>query len=179
MLQDQAFNIAQIALLGVALGMLIDMYRVITRMLNPGKYLAGLFDILFWLSCTLWTFVYLLRVNSGEARFYVLALVLLGYVLEQRILGRTLRTNLRSVLQAITKGLSRLINAISVFVEALLNAITAPFRYFVRLILRPIMWVVGFILRPIRFAVRRVRAFNKALRTFVRTWWSGESPEEF
>ena len=71
MLQDQAFNIAQIALLGVALGMLIDMYRVITRMLNPGKYLAGLFDILFWLSCTLWTFVYLLRVNSGEARFYV------------------------------------------------------------------------------------------------------------
>ena len=180
MLQEQAVYIAQIALFGVALGMLIDMYRVVARMLNPGKYLAGLFDLLFWLSCTLWTFVYLLRVNSGEARLYVLALLLLGFILEQRILGKSLRTNLRSVLQALAKGLSRLINAISLFFEVVLNAITAPYRFIVRLALRPIIWIIGLVFRPIRFMVRRLRAFAKAMRTFVAKWWQGaEEPKEF
>ncbi|MDP3488373.1 MAG: spore cortex biosynthesis protein YabQ, partial [Bacillota bacterium] len=155
MLQEQAFNIAQIALLGVALGVLIDMYRIIASMLNPGKYLAGLFDLLFWLSCTLWAFVYLLGVNSGEARLYVLALLLLGFVLEQKILGRALRTNLRSVLRTLVKGLSKLINAVSIFLEAVLNAITAPYRFIARIVLWPIIWLVGLVLRPIRFMVRR------------------------
>lgn len=179
MLQEQASNIAQIALLGVALGMLIDMYRVFTRMLNPGKYISGLFDLLFWLSCTLWTFVFLLRVNSGEARLYVLALLLLGFVLEQIILGSTLRTNFRSVLRTLIKGLSRLINAISVFVDAVLNAIMAPFRFIVRLILRPTIWLVGLVLRPVRFVARGLKVVYKTMRSYVKRWWAGEEPKEF
>ena len=178
MLQEQAFNIAQIALLGVALGMLIDMYRVITRMLSPGKYLAGLFDLLFWLSCTLWTFVYLLQVNSGEARLYVLALLLLGFALEQKILGSTLRTNMRSVLRALIKGLSRVISAISVFLEAVLNAITAPFRFIVRSALRPLIWLIGLALSPVRLIVRRLRAFNRRMNVIAKKWWMGEEPKE-
>ncbi|KAF0195629.1 MAG: spore cortex biosynthesis protein YabQ [Bacillota bacterium] len=179
MLQEQAFSIAQIALLGFALGMLIDIYRVSNSMLNPGRYLVGLFDILFWLSCTLWTFVYLLHVNSGEARLYVLALLLLGFVLEQNFLGSTLRTNLRSVLHALIKGLGRLIKGVSVLVEAVLEAITAPFRFLVKLFLRPIIWLVGFILRPIGFMLLRVRALDQAMRALVTKWWAGEEPKEF
>ena len=178
MLQEQALNIPQLVLLGAALGMLIDIYRVLTHMLNSGRYLAGLFDLLFWLLCALWAFVYMLGVNSGEARLYVLALLLLGLVLEQKVLGHTLRENLRSVLGTLGKAVSKLISGIGVFVEAVLNAITAPFRFVVRLVLRPIRWLVGLILRPMRFAVGRLRQLSTAVRAFGTKWWAGDEPED-
>lgn len=178
MLQGQAFDIAQIVLLGVALGMLIDIYRVTTRMLNPGKYLAALFDLLFWLTAAIWAFVYLLRVNSGEARLYVLALLFLGYLLEQKVLGAYLRANLRAVLMTIGKGLSRLISAISVCLDTVLDFIAAPFRFVVRLLLRPLVWLVNLAFAPLRAMVRRVRQLLRRMRTLVTQWWAGEEPKE-
>jgi len=177
-LQEQALNIAQIALLGVVLGMLIDMYRVMARLINPGRYLAAVFDLLFWLACTLWAFVYLLQVNSGEARLYVLALLFGGFLLEQKLLGSSLRANLRAVLLALGRGINKVIEVVSLLLEAILDAICAPFRFIVRLTLRPLVWLISLVVKPARALRGRLRSLKRRLHATLTQWWEGEEPKE-
>lgn len=175
---DQVFDIAQIALLGVALGMLIDIYRVIIYMFRPGKYLAVLYDLLFWFGCTLWAFVYLLGVNSGEARLYVLGVTLGGYIIEQRILGKSLRANLRSVLVSIFKGAKRVISSVAFGLDSILDAVTVPIRFLVRLAFRPLAYLLRLIFKPVRLAVRRARSAARETRAQFKSWWEGTDSEK-
>lgn len=176
MLQEQASHIAHIVFLGAVLGMVIDMYRVVSAMLNPGKYLAAVYDIVFWLACTLWTFLYLLRSNSGEARLYVLALLLVGFILQQSIVGNRLRSSFKSVLRAVVRGVSKVIGFIAVVVDGFLNILVAPVRFVARLVIRPFAWLVSLLMRPARYGKRRLGALKRKLHQ----WWRPpEEPKDF
>lgn len=176
-LQEQAAHIAQIVFLGAVLGVAIDMYRVVAVMLNPGKYLSAIYDILFWLGCSLWTFLYLLSSNSGEARLYVLALLLMGFVVEQAILGRPLRRRLRAALKAVFMGISSVIRLLAWVIDAILDILVAPVRLFARILVRPLLWMYGLLVRPVRYGRQRLRSLTQVLSN----WWRppGERPKDY
>ena len=174
MLQDQALSIAHLVFLGVTLGMLIDIYRVTLALARPGKYLSVVFDISFWLVTALWVFVYLLGVTSGETRLYMLLLLFTGYILEQRILGLSLRISLRSTALAVGKLLVRFIEGAAMCVDAVLDVVLTPYRFLYRLILRPIRLVCYYALLPFRYVKKRIRMLD----AYLREWWKGDEPKE-
>jgi len=76
-LAGQALFLAGALLLGAAVGLLYDAFRVL-RVRIPFKPLGGLLDLLFWLVVTAALFVYTLTAGNGEVRIYMVLAVLGG-----------------------------------------------------------------------------------------------------
>jgi len=173
-LQEQAVSIAHLVFLGVTLGLLIDIYRVVIVLISPGKYLAAAYDLLFWFAASLWVFLYMLGVTAGEARFYMIALLAVGYFLEQWILGKALRVSLRSTILVVARLVTRTIGRIAVVLDALFSVLVAPYRFIYRLILRPLRFVWFCLNWPLV-------AFNAkvdGLRAIVLKWWRGDDARD-
>jgi len=99
MLEEQLLNIVEMLVFGFFLGMLIDGYRVIVALCKPSTTTRSVMDILFWVSCGLGAFHYLVRTSSGEARLYVFLLWITGFAIEQKLLGKVLRRTLLLLLK--------------------------------------------------------------------------------
>jgi hypothetical protein len=154
--------------------MMIDIYRVSMALLSPGRYLGAAFDLIFWFGSALWIFVYLLGVTSGELRVYMLMLLLLGYFLEQIILGRSLRLSLRSTFLSAGRVLGYIIERVASLLDLLLNVIVAPYRWIYRLVINPLRRLFFYLLLPISYMKRAARS----MRDRWRLWWQGDEPRE-
>ena len=74
---DQALFFAGALVMGAAVGLLYDAFRILrVRIRLP--LLGGVLDLLFWLVVTVALFVYTTTAGSGEVRLYIVAAVLLG-----------------------------------------------------------------------------------------------------
>ena len=74
---DQALFFAGALVMGAAVGLLYDAFRILrVRVRLP--LLGGVLDLLFWLVVTVALFVYTTTAGSGEVRLYIVAAVLLG-----------------------------------------------------------------------------------------------------
>ena len=74
-------------LVGALLGVLYDAFRIIRLAVRCGKAMLILQDVIFLLACTLITFLFLLRVNSGGIRFFIIMGEILGAVIYYLTLG--------------------------------------------------------------------------------------------
>ena len=78
---DQALFFAGALVMGAAVGLLYDAFRILrVRVRLP--LLGGVLDLLFWLVVTVALFVYTTTAGSGEVRLYIVAAVLLGAAAE-------------------------------------------------------------------------------------------------
>ena len=75
----QVLFLAGAAALGLGVGLLYDLFRVM-RVRIPLPLLGGALDLLFWLVVTAGLFVYTTAAGNGEVRFYMIGAVLLGAV---------------------------------------------------------------------------------------------------
>lgn len=74
---DQALFFAGALVMGAAVGLLYDAFRILrVRVRLP--LLGGVLDLLFWLVVTVALFVYTTTAGSGEVRLYIVAAVLLA-----------------------------------------------------------------------------------------------------
>lgn len=55
---------------GLIIGLFFDIYRMIRRILKPGKFITGIMDLIFWVIIALFSFFILFYINDGQVRFY-------------------------------------------------------------------------------------------------------------
>ena len=60
------------ALLGIGIGVLYDIIRLIRFYMSDSRVVVALFDVLFWVSATISLLVFVLTVSDGRMRWYVL-----------------------------------------------------------------------------------------------------------
>lgn len=108
-----------IAALGVGflLGVLYDVLRTIRLSLTSAKVAVVLFDLLYFFLFGLFTFLFILALNKGEIRSYIIAGELIGAVFYYISFGI-----------AAIKFTNRFVKILKRFYEIVFRVISAPFR---------------------------------------------------
>lgn len=75
-------------LLGVLLGAYYDVFRIIRYLTAQGKRQTFFWDLFYFFSSGVATFLFLLAANQGQMRFYLLAGELIGWCLYHLTLGQ-------------------------------------------------------------------------------------------
>ncbi|MEF3306557.1 spore cortex biosynthesis protein YabQ [Paenibacillus sp. GYB003] len=87
-LNVQFLTLSVMAGSGAFMGVLFDVYRVLSGQLRPPRWLVPLLDIGYWIVATLVVFRLLLYSNDGQVRLYVFLALLLGVWLYFRLFSR-------------------------------------------------------------------------------------------
>lgn len=74
-------------LLGVGLGILYDVFRIIRMLINTRNITIFLQDIIYFIVSGLVTFLFVLGINEGQSRFYILAGEGIGWIAYHITLG--------------------------------------------------------------------------------------------
>jgi spore cortex biosynthesis protein YabQ len=77
-LQVQFLTLAAMAGSGAFLGVLYDVYSVLSGRLRPPRWLVPLMDFAYWIAATGLVFWALLASNNGQVRVYVFAALIFG-----------------------------------------------------------------------------------------------------
>ncbi len=90
-------------LLGLALGVVYDFFRVTRSFLAHGKFTDALFDVLFWISAIISLLFFVLTVSGGIMRWYVLLGVFGGGFLYMASLSMIIFKSLRACILILKK----------------------------------------------------------------------------
>ncbi len=72
---------------GAGLGFLYDCFRIIRIMINPRNIFIFFQDVIYFIISGLITFLFVLKFNHGEVRFYILAGEGIGWIIYHTTLG--------------------------------------------------------------------------------------------
>lgn len=100
-LADQTMDFLLALAFGAGLGALYDVFRILRALIPTGKILIFFEDLLYWCVCGVLTFLFILGVNAGEIRGYLIVGELLGAMVYYGTIGRLI---MRSA-QAISRGI--------------------------------------------------------------------------
>ena len=87
-LSSQLLRLGISALVGLALAVVYDVFRVTRILFRTGKIAMYVQDILYGIAAAFVTFLLALAVNSGEIRFYIIGGELIGMAVYFLTLGR-------------------------------------------------------------------------------------------
>lgn len=76
--------------LGIALGILYDVFRIIRMVINSKNITIFIGDIIYFIISGIITFIFVLKINSGESRFYILAGEGIGWIAYHLTLGNAI-----------------------------------------------------------------------------------------
>ncbi len=105
---QQTITFLQSLLLGASLGILYDVFRILRLMIPSGKVISFLEDILYFTLCGVITFAFLLAVNNGIIRAYLLAGEVLGAVAYYLTVGKLVYKIADKIISLIRKALHML-----------------------------------------------------------------------
>lgn len=74
-------------LLGLGLGILYDVFRIIRMLINKRNITIFLQDIIYFIVSGFVTFIFVLGINEGQSRFYILAGEGIGWIAYHITLG--------------------------------------------------------------------------------------------
>ena len=99
MMQSMVFGCS--CILGVALGILYDVFRIIRVVINPKNITVFVQDVIYFLTSGVITFLFVLAFNFGELRFYILIWESAGWTLYHVTLGYIIYKNFRKIVAII------------------------------------------------------------------------------
>lgn len=79
--ENQAYIFLAIVYWGLIIGVIYDIYRMVRRILKPGKWITGIMDLFFWIIIAILSSLMLFHINSGEVRVYAFIGLALGWSL--------------------------------------------------------------------------------------------------
>lgn len=123
----QLLELLQAAGMGVLLGLYYDVYRVIRIVMRPSARVIFIQDVAFFSTASLLTFLFLLTINGGQLRVYLLLGILTGFVIYYVTIGRL-----------VVRFADVVTKAIAFLWGAFWRAVSWPFRRIGRLLGRPI-----------------------------------------
>lgn len=143
---EQALDFLLACLLGVGLGVLYDVFRIIRLALWHGKLIVAIQDILFWTAAAVCTFLFQLVNSDGQIRFYILLGELLGFTVYYFTVG------------ILVFSASRLI----------IDLIKRILRFLYRILIRPFVKVFVFIFQKIKALFVHIISKCKKLKHFCK-----------
>lgn len=135
-LAEQTLFFLQAILLGAALGLLYDGFRITRLAVKTPDGVVFAEDVLFFALCAVSTFLFLMRTIDGQLRFFILLGAGLGALLYSLTLSIAVMRVSEAIIRVV-KGILRFI-----------------FRWLLYPIFRMVYWICLQILRPIRFLGR-------------------------
>lgn len=85
---NQVYIFLSAVYMGIIIGFIYDIYRVVRILSNPTKLVTGIMDILFWVTVTLLSIIGFFYVSSGEIRLYNIIGLAIGWMLYLLTLSR-------------------------------------------------------------------------------------------
>lgn len=77
-LHEQLFTLFGLLVCGLGLGVLFDLYRVLSGQFRIPRWLIAILDLCYWLASIVLVFALLFVMNDGQVRFYVFLAVAAG-----------------------------------------------------------------------------------------------------
>ncbi|BED91735.1 MAG: spore cortex biosynthesis protein YabQ [Candidatus Improbicoccus pseudotrichonymphae] len=75
-------------LTGLVLSVLYVAFKVIKLFFERNNLVILIFDILYFLISSIITFVFVLIINNGHIRFYIISVILIGWLINHLTLGK-------------------------------------------------------------------------------------------
>lgn len=119
-------------LLGAALGVFFDFFRILRRSFGGGTVVVALQDLFYWLIAGYATFSFLLRYCDGRLRWFVFCGELLGWVLFRLTLGGLFVMLGSGALNLIIRLVKAMIKLVIWIIRLLLKVLAAPFVFLYR-----------------------------------------------
>jgi len=152
----QAWLFLSTVLVGAAIGLFYDAFRVIRKTARHSGFAVTLEDLVFWVAATGLTFYYMLHRNYGEIRLFALIGVAVGILLYFATVSRWVVV----VFVAVVNYLKRV-------VVAAVRVVLVPARLVAAWLAGPVGRVAG----AAKKQSRRVRRYGKnKLRATARDW---------
>ena len=90
MLKMQLIIFGSSWVLGIALGFMYDLFRIIRMVINPKNIGVFIQDVIYFILSGIITFLFVLCFNNGESRFYILAGEGIGWIAYHVTLGNSI-----------------------------------------------------------------------------------------
>lgn len=173
-LEVQFLTLSVMAGSGVFMGILFDVYRVLSGQLRPPRWLVPLLDIVYWIAATLFVFRALLYSNYGQVRFFVFLSLLLGIWLYFRLASRYTVRSVLLLIRAVKALVGFILRAIEIVI---IKPIVLLYRFVIVLFgfLAALSIFLGKIVLQLLYPFRLLgRALWRMLRKRVQkpSWWS-------
>jgi len=155
-MSGQAWLFLSTVLVGAAIGLLYDVFRIFRKTARHSGLAVTLEDLFFWVAATGLTFYYMLHRNYGEIRVFSMVGVAIGLVLYLATVSRFVIIVFVAVVNYMKRVVAAVVRIISVPVR-LIGAWLAP--------------PLGKAAQVTRKHARRVRRYGKnKLRNTARDW---------
>ncbi len=106
----QAAALGEALLVGIAVGIYYDFFRIIRRIIHCRYANIVGQDIFFWVTTAIVVFFVTIKLNGGIVRIIFIALVLAGWLLYMATAGAVLMTAVDAVVRIVRKIYTRLHN---------------------------------------------------------------------
>lgn len=114
-------------LLGAALGVFFDFFRILRRSFGGGTIVICVQDLFYWLVVAYTTFSFSLRYCDGRLRWFVFCGELLGWVLFRMTLGGLFVAFGSGILMLVIRLIKALMSFLLRLLKLMIKIITAPF----------------------------------------------------
>lgn len=105
-------------ILGIGLGVLYDLFRIFRMMINH-RYI-GIFiqDVIYFIISGVVTFFFVLTMNNGEARFYILAGEGIGWIVYHLTIGEVIYKSSEKIVVYFNKRISNFVDKIKIKINS-------------------------------------------------------------
>jgi spore cortex biosynthesis protein YabQ len=179
-LNNQFMTLGLMLTSGLGLGILFDLYRVLTEWLNIKRWLTSIFDFLYGIAAAVAVFQVLYYSNHGQLRLFVFIGLFLGIFIYYRLFSLAVIHTIKRLIALIQwlfnvfivtplKAVYKLfviifafLKALTIFFYKLMLQLSYPLQF---LIFRPMGWIFRHIHWPawLRKELRRVLSFIQRL----------------
>lgn len=102
-------------LLGAAMGICFDIYRVLRGLTNPNRFMTVIGDLMFWMFITVMVFAGLVFKNWGNIRGYTFLGILCGFLLYKKTVSRLF-----------VSGILKTVYHLKIFFKTVIRAVVLP-----------------------------------------------------
>jgi spore cortex biosynthesis protein YabQ len=178
-LNNQFVTLGLMVTSGLGLGILFDLYRVLTEFLNIKRWLTSIFDFLYGIIAALAVFQVLYYSNHGQLRLFVFIGLFVGIMIYYRLFSLAVIHTFKRLITLIQwlfnvlimtpiKAVYKLIviifaflKALTIFFYKLMLQLSYPLQF---LIFRPLGWIF----RHIQWPARLRKEFKRVLSFIQR-----------
>ncbi len=151
------------AFLGFCFGVFFDLYRALRRLGTPGQLLTASTDLLFWFTYTVWVYIVLLRVNSGEVRVFLLLSLAIGAVSYFAWFSNSLMRAWHFLFRRAIALFSWLNLAVNKLIDTVLRVLLWPYRLLCTFLFLPLYTLARWLLLPFVRLLTHLRSWLAAI----------------
>lgn len=129
-LSDECLIFLYSVILGVALGVIFDIFRAIRAIILHNSFFVAFEDILFMLVWTFSLVIFSVELSGGIIRFFCFIGTFLGFIIYFFSIGKIVITFIRSISSFVRRCLSSVFGRIFAFLKTCFVSVCQKVKYF-------------------------------------------------